>query len=163
NFDGPVRAPESAGVGSAAVTLSFEDWKDGHVAPSRHQVEVVAPRPGPKPEAVSARPKGAPIHPNPTATLEGRRSPPAGRRTIAGDYPGGVVVVWDAETGKELTQIETGYGYRGSSDYFFLTPDWRTVFVSREKSKSTRVEKEGKKLIRWEFDGDVRAWGLATG
>jgi WD40 repeat protein len=35
--------------------------------------------------------------------------------------------------------------------------------VSREKSKSTRVEKEGKKLIRWEFDGDVRAWDRATG
>jgi WD40 repeat protein len=72
-------------------------------------------------------------------------------------------VVWDAGTGKELTQIETGYGYRGSADYFFLTPDWRTVFVSREKSKATRFEKEGKKLIRWEFDGDVRAWDLATG
>ena len=62
-----------------------------------------------------------------------------------------------------MTTIETGYGYRSSSEYFFLTPDWRTVFVSRQKGKPTRVENDGKKLTRWEFDGEVRAWDLATG
>jgi WD40 repeat protein len=114
-------------------------------------------------EAVSARLKGVLIHPNRTGALYGLRYSPDGGRVIAGDYPGGVVQVWDTATGKELTKIETGYGSRGSAEYFFLTPDWGTLFVSREKSQATRVERDAKKLIRWKFDGDVRAWDLATG
>jgi WD40 repeat protein len=114
-------------------------------------------------EAVSARLKDALIHPNRTGALYGLRYAPDGRRVIAGDYPGGVVQVWDAATGKQLTKIETGYGYRGSAAYFFLTPDWGTLFVARQKRQATRVERDGKRLTRWQFDGDVRAWDLATG
>jgi WD40 repeat protein len=86
-----------------------------------------------------------------------------GNRLIAGDYPGGVVLVWEVESGKQLTKIETGYGYRGSAEYFFLTPDWSTMFVPQEKRKFTRFERDGKKLIRWEMNGGVRSWDLATG
>jgi WD40 repeat protein len=93
----------------------------------------------------------------------GVRYSPDGQRIIAGDYPGGVVVIWDATTGKQLTSVETGYGYRGSADYFFLSPDWRVLYVSHEKRKFERVEQDGKKMMRWEFDGDVRAWDLSTG
>jgi WD40 repeat protein len=88
---------------------------------------------------------------------------PDGKRIIAGDYPGGVIQVWDAQTGQQLTKIETGYGYRGSAKYFFLSPDWNTVYVSRVKRKATRFERDDKKLIRWEIDGEVRAWDLVTG
>jgi WD40 repeat protein len=112
---------------------------------------------------VSSRLKGELIHPNKTGSPAALRFSPGGKRLLAGDYPGGVIAVWDVATGKRLTTIETGYGYRHSADYFFLTPDWRTVFVSREKRKATRSERDGKKLIRWECDGDVRAWDLATG
>ncbi|MBI3461531.1 MAG: PD40 domain-containing protein [Planctomycetes bacterium] len=35
--------------------------------------------------------------------------------------------------------------------------------MSRAKRKITRFEKDGKNMIRWEFDGDVRCWDLATG
>jgi hypothetical protein len=79
--------------------------------------------------------------------LEGLRYSPDGKRIIAGDYPGGVIQVWDVDTGQQLTKIETGYGYRGSAAYFFLTPDWQTVYVSREKRSMTRIEKAGKKLV----------------
>jgi WD40 repeat protein len=91
------------------------------------------------------------------------RYSPDGKWLIAGDYPGSVVQVWDIETGKQLTKIETGFGYRGSTDSFFVSPDFKTVFVPREKRKATRYEKDGKRLIRWEFDGDVRAWDLESG
>jgi WD40 repeat protein len=74
-----------------------------------------------------------------------------------------VIQLWDAETGRQLTTLETGYGYRFSADYFFVTPDWQTVYVSRKKQNFTRVERDGKRLFRWEFDGDVRAWDLETG
>jgi WD40 repeat protein len=95
--------------------------------------------------------------------LIGVRFSPDGRRLIAGDYPGGIVLIWDVETGKQLTKIETGHGLRGSSDYFFLTPDWSTMLVPQEKRKFNRFERDGKKLIRWEMDGGIRSWDLATG
>ncbi len=103
------------------------------------------------------------IHPNRTAFLDGARFSPDGKRLVAGDYPGGVVVVWDVTSGKQLTTLETGYGYRGSYEYFFLTPDWQTLFVPREKRKAERVEQGGKVQYRLTFDGSVRAWDLATG
>jgi WD40 repeat protein len=145
------------------MTIAFDAWKEGHVAPSSREVRVIAPKSTIKLEPVSARLKGELVHPNRTSNLSEIRYSPDGKRIIGGDYPGGVVVVWDAETGKQLTAIETGSGYRGSAEYFFVSPDWQTVYVSRAKRKVERVEKEGKRLARWSFDGDVRAWDLATG
>lgn len=126
---------------------------------------MVVPKSGPKLvlEPVSSRLRRTLAHPNKTAGLVGVRYSADGKRIIAGDYPGGVIQVWDAATGKQLTKLETGYGYRSSADYFFLSPDWKTIYVSREKRKATRFEKDGKKLIRWEFTGDVRAWELDSG
>jgi WD40 repeat protein len=145
------------------VTVSFAGWEEGLVAPSLHEVEVVAPKLALKLEPVSSRLKRSLVHPNRGSVLRGLRYSPDGKRIIAGDYPGGIIQVWDTETGRQLTKIEAGYGLRGSAEYFSLTPDWKTVYVSREKRKSTRIEKNGKRLIRSEFDGDVRAWDLETG
>src|SRR5262249_50772367 len=39
----------------------------------------------------------------------------------------------------------------------------KTVYVPREKRKHSNVERDGKRLIRWEMDGDIRAWNLETG
>jgi dipeptidyl aminopeptidase/acylaminoacyl peptidase len=103
------------------------------------------------------------VHPSRSGTLVGLRFTPDGKPLIAGDYPGGVVVLWDVASGKQLAQIETGYGYRPSSDYFCLSRDGKTLYVPREKSKTTRIEKDGKKMTRREFSGDVRAWDLDTG
>jgi WD40 repeat protein len=138
-------------------------WKEGHVAPSHHEIPVVAPRSTIKLEPVSSRLKGELIHPNRSGSISKIHFSPDGNRLIAGDYPGGVVVVWDAETGKQLAAIESGYGYRGTSEYFFVSPDWKTLYVSREKRKRNRVEKDGKGLVQWEFEGDVRAWDLGSG
>jgi WD40 repeat protein len=113
---------------------------------------------------VSRRLKGELIHPNRTSVLEGIRFSSDGKRLIAGDYPGGVVVVWDVETGRQLTSIETGYGYRGSAEYFFLTPDWQRLFVARTGKRNYEyVEEKGNRMMRWMFDGDVRTWDLASG
>jgi len=152
-----------AGVGKAQVTIAFDAWSAGNVAASHHEIEVIAPGAGPKLEPVSRRLRGELQHPNRKGVLYGLRFSPDGKRIIAGDYPGGVIQVWDAETGKQLAKIETGYGFRGSTDYFFLTPDWHSLFVSRAKRKYTRIEKDGKQMVRWEFDGDVRTWDLSSG
>lgn len=152
-----------ASPGNAQVTLSFDAWKEGKVASSHHQIPVVAPKVVRDLAPVSTRLVKSLVHPSRSGTLVGLRFTPDGKRLIAGDYPGGVVVLWDVASGKQLAQIETGYGYRSSSDYFCLSPDWKTLYVPHEKSKTTRVEKDGKKMTRWDFSGDVRAWDLATG
>jgi WD40 repeat protein len=138
-------------------------WKEGKVASSHYQVEVIAPQSPVKLEAVSPRLKKELIHPNRGSVLIGLRYSSDGKLIIAGDYPGGIIQVWDSETGRQLTKLETGYGYRPGSDYFCLTPDWKAVFVPREKRKASHIEKDGKKLIRWEYDGDVRSWDVETG
>ena len=103
------------------------------------------------------------IHPNKSASIGHLQFSPDGKRLIAGDYPGGVVAVFDVASGKRLTTLETGYGYRSTAKYFSVSPDWKTVYVSREKRKAERVEQNGKRMLNWTFDGDVRAWSLDDG
>jgi WD40 repeat protein len=116
-------------------------------------------------EAVSPRLTRTLAHPYPAAELFGLRFSPDGKRVIAGDVlrTNGVVRVWDFEIGTPLTTIETGDGYRMPLDYFLPTPDWETVYTCRRKRQVTRFETDGKKVIRVDCDGDVRAWHLDTG
>jgi WD40 repeat protein len=135
------------------------------VNPITLEVPVVAGKARPKPEAISERLVRELAHPNSDASfLVGLQFSPDGRRLIAGDYPGGVVATWDVENGRMLTSIETGKGYRGSAEYFFVSSDWQTLFGSREGPRDyERIEQHGKKLYRWTFDGDIRTWDLQSG
>lgn len=104
------------------------------------------------------------MHPNRSSSLVGIRFSPDGSKLIAGDYPGGIIQVWDVASGKQLTKIESGYGYRASSEYLFVTPDWRTVLVSRKgRDKTEVIEQDGKQVRRVEYNGDVCQWDLETG
>jgi hypothetical protein len=38
-----VGVPEEAAAGKARVTVSFAEWRDGHVAPATFEVEVAKP------------------------------------------------------------------------------------------------------------------------
>ena len=158
-----MRVPETVGSGLADVTISFDAWKEGNVAPSRHRVAVVVSKSRVTLDEISSRLRQTLVHPNKEAVLAGVRFSPDGRRLIAGDYPGGVIQLWDVESGRQLTKIETGYGYRSTDRYFSISPDWTTIFASREKRKPTRIEKEGGQRYRYEFESDVRAWDLAAG
>ncbi len=157
---GPVRAPQTVGTGNAKVTIAFDSWKDGGVTPTQHEISVVTPRSqNLKLEAVSSRLRGQLIHPNKSGWFLNLKYSPDGKRIIASDYPGGVAVVWDVSTGKQLTTIDTG-----ARAFITVSPDWRTVFAPRLKTrKYARVEQDGKSMIRWTFDGEVRAWSLDDG
>jgi WD40 repeat protein len=132
------------------------------VAPTYQEVAVVAPQRAVTLETVSPGLKGELIHANRNSTLVGLRFSPDGKRMLAGDYPGGVVVIWDVTTGKRLTTLETGYEDRSTYDYFFISPDWRRLFGWREKRTLEGVERDGKRMARWTFDSDVRVWDLAS-
>lgn len=88
---------------------------------------------------------------------------PDGKHILAGDYPGGVLALWDIASGKRLTTIEAGYGSHATLRYYAVSPDWRTAFAWREKRKNERVEQDGKRMVRWTFGGEVRAWSLEDG
>ena len=149
----------------AKLTIAFGAWKEGKVSPSLREVAIVLPKQSNiKLAAVSPKLLRELIHPNKTCAPHGLRFSPDGQRIIAGDYPGGIVAVWDVETGKRLVAIETGSGGRGSADYFFITPDWQTLFVSQPgQRRIDKVEKNGKTAIRWTYDGSISSWNLATG
>jgi WD40 repeat protein len=85
---------------------------------------------------------------------------------LAGDLPGGVIAVWDLATGKLLTTVEAGFGMRGgqgNAEYVFPSSDWRTLFAWRSPWTYELVERDGKAVPCLDFQGDLRAWDLATG
>jgi WD40 repeat protein len=164
NFQDAVGVPEEAATRPATIILSFDAWKEARILPSQFEIDVVARPPGPTPEPVSPRLKRKLVHPNRKGTIVVIAYAPDGKRIVAGDYPGGVVQFWDADSSKELVTIDTGYGYHTSTEYFALSPDWKTLFSARRGMVNrTIIERDGKKLARYEFDGDVRAWDVRTG
>jgi hypothetical protein len=40
-----VRVPEEAGLGTAKITMSFPEWKEGQVAPATVEMRVVEAEP----------------------------------------------------------------------------------------------------------------------
>lgn len=162
-----MRVPEIVGVGSAKLTIAFDAWKDGNVASTSHEIPIVLPKNASlKLVDVSPGIQKELIHPNKTAvsSLVDIQFSLDGKRLIAGDYPGGVVAIWDVATGKRISTIETGHGYRTTSQYFFVTPDWKTLFVNRPgKRKLENVEKDGQQFHKWTYDGAVHAWDLGSG
>jgi hypothetical protein len=71
--------------------------------------------------------------------------------------------VWDPASGKEIRRIDTGYGYRASSDYALVADDFSTVCVPRDGRKVERMTDDPKKRHRIMYDGEVAIWDLATG
>ena len=163
NLHGPVRAPATAGVGTAIVTISLESWQQGDVSATTHGVTVVAPRPGPKPEPVSARLFKTLICPDRRAANPNLRFSPDGSKMLVAAYPSGIVQLWDAANWQEIRRIETVSGYRGSANYAILSPDWSTLYVVSDKSLATRFERDGKQLWKLDFDDEIRRWDLASG
>jgi WD40 repeat protein len=150
-------------AGTAEVTVSFDAWAEGVVAPSAHQVTVVRPKVATKPEPVSPRLVRTLVHPDRKAYTSFLSFSADGRRLAVAGYPSGVIQVWDPWAGKELARVETPPGYRGSADYVCLTADWRTAFVPHDGRKVVKTEKDGDSRVMIDYDGEVRVWDVATG
>jgi WD40 repeat protein len=99
-------------------------------------MEIVATESGPKTEAISPRLKAELIYPRKQTILGELRFSPDGRRLLASASFSGVVPIWEVETGKLLTSIETGpaetgRGSTGRSTMFCLSPDWTRLYAKK--------------------------------
>jgi WD40 repeat protein len=162
NLHGPVRAADPAGSGSATLTVSFDAWKEGHVTPSTHKVEVVRPKVA-KSEPVSPRLIRSLVHPDRKTSFSVLKFSEDGKRLAVAGYPSGVLQIWDPAAGKELARVETPPGLRGTDNYVVLTADWKTAFVSHQGRKVIRSEKDGEKRVTIDYAGEVRVWDVTTG
>jgi WD40 repeat protein len=149
-------------VGTAKVKLSFDAWVDGKVVAAEYVATVARPKAEVRLEPVSPRLKATLQHPTRRGTLSDMRYSPDGTKLLAASYPEGVIQLWHAADGRELTKIEVP-GRRLSGDYALLAPDWSTVYTPIYGRDFERVERDGKALIRWTMKGEVRSWNLATG
>ena len=114
-------------------------------------------------EEVSGRLKRELVHPDRSEWIGGIRFSSDGGRIVAGSDPEGGIQVWDVGSGRPLAKIESGHETRWTEEFFHISPDWSTVYVSREKRIPHKIERDGMKMTRWEYEGDIRAWDLATG
>lgn len=162
NLHGPVRAAESAGSGTATLTVSFEAWKEGHVAQSTHTAKVIRPKAA-KLEPVSPRLIRSLVHPDRKASISLLNYSADGKRLAVAGYPSGVLQIWDVDAGKELSRVETPPGYRGTDKYVALTADWKTAYTPHDGRKVVRSEKDGEKRTLIDYDGEVRVWDVTTG
>jgi WD40 repeat protein len=164
NLYGDVAVPEDVGAGAAKVEISLESWPGVPIAPSSHEFKILPPKPGPKLYPVSARLVGKLAHDNPQAGISGIRFSPDGKRVLAGDYPGGIVNVWDVHSGKKLLSIDAGKGYRSTGEFFIPTDDWSKLFAWHEtRGVFGKVEREGRVLSTVEYSSMVRSWSLDSG
>lgn len=158
-----MRAPETVVAGKATARLTFEAWPEGKVQATTAEFEVRAAKPGPKLEAISTRFLRELIHPNRKNFLHSLQFSPDGQRLIGSDFPGGVIQVWDVATGRQMPKSETGMGTGGRLEAYCLSADGKTAFVAHNKSKYEMLEQDGKKMMRWTFTGQIKAWDVATG
>jgi len=160
NLYGDVAVPEGVGTGKAKIEISLESWPGTVVASSQHEIEIAPPKSGPKLEPVSPRLVSKLEHEQPDETVVAIRFFPDGKRLIAGNYPGGIIHVWDVETGKRLATMHAGER-PASYKYFALTPDWQTVFAWEEgRGTFEKFQRDGKTLHRAQYHGLVQSWNI---
>jgi WD40 repeat protein len=146
------------------VKLAFESWEFGAAAATELDLTVKAPPSGPKLEAISSRLRQSLQHPTRTGSMRGLRYSPDGRRIVAGNYESGVIQFWDVATGRQLTHIDAGPDNLSAFAGPPLSSDWSVLYATNgSRSNYTRIERDGRWIFRWEFDGTIRVWDVATG
>jgi WD40 repeat protein len=133
------------------------------VAPSVHDVVVLAPKKGAKREPATDRLIKTLPHPDRQASIGVVRFSGDGTRFMMSGYPSGVVQIWDTKTWKETARLDTPSGRRNTFDYAVPTPDWKSVLVHVMSRKVVREEKDGKITERLQIDGRIDVYDTATG
>lgn len=125
---------------------------------------MVAPRPDSKPEPVSRRLTRTLIHTNRNTLIGTVFFAPDGKWIAGCGLLGkGGVQIWDTATGKQLRTIPFPEDYLSQYDPLPRSPDGQTLYVPIRRTKSIRITKDSQPAIRWEVDGEIQVWNLATG
>ena len=163
NFDGPVRVVDTAGSGTATVTLSFDAWKEGSVEPTTHSITVLPPKAGPKPEPVAENFIGSLVCPDRKSAISSVIFSPDGSRLFMSSQAAGVAQIWDVSARKELHRIEAAPGFRAWIENSLVTADWKTLYFPVQRRTITPIERDGKRAYRMDYVGEIQVWDLATG
>jgi len=125
----------------AKVALSFDAWKEGHVAPAVVEVPVIVHKVEPSPEL--------------TATLRGhgeavwRVAVAPDGKTVASGTSSGEVKLWDVDRRKERATLVSGLG---NSYSLAFSPDGRNLAVAHTLPDQKRNQ----------YSGGVVLWDVAT-
>ena len=163
NLHGPVRVADAASAGTATISLSFDAWKEVRVAATTHSVTVLPPKPAPKVEPVAPNLVATLVHPEKKAGTGHLEFSKDGKRLFVSGYPSGIVQIWDVASRKEWRRFETPPGLRATNRYALLAPDWKTLYVPVERRAVRTIERDGKKVYRFDYSGEIRVWDIASG
>lgn len=164
DFLSRVRPPESAGVGTATLTLALTTWQGVHVDATTHKTEVV--RRGTGTESVSPRFLQSLVHPDRKARTPVVHFSADGSRLLVGGHPMGAgrgfVQVWEIPTGKEHCCIELP-GSRLSARFAELPADGSSLYVPFLTGKVVRAEEGGRSGVRADYEGAVAVYDPDSG
>ena len=164
NLFGDIHVPADVAAGKAQVEISLDSWPGAYVASTRHEVTILPARPTPKLNPISPRLAGRLPHVSSSGSITSIQFSPDGKRLIAGNYPGGIVHVWEVANNKRLLTFETGSGHRGSADYLAVSPNWQQVYApTNTRGTFERVQQDGKTVTKVEYQDLVQEWDLASG
>jgi WD40 repeat protein len=103
------------------------------------------------------------VHPDKNGVLIGLRYSADGRIIVAGHNRSGIVQIWDAATGRQLRSIETGAGAVSFNEYFNLSPNGRSLYVTHGSIRMSNIKRQDKRLEHYDCSGGVRVWDVETG
>ena len=159
-------------AGTAKVTISFDAWKQGNVASTQQELEIVPAAPDPQIATVSSQLQGELILPNKKGMLQGLRFSPDGNRLVAGDVSTGVIQIWDVANRVPLTTIEAGKtnsergggGGRGGGASFAVSPDWQKLYAKDGAEVGVWDPQSGKRIdtLQDKQQTNVRALMLSS-
>ncbi|HKA07281.1 MAG TPA: hypothetical protein VKD71_08495 [Gemmataceae bacterium] len=144
------------------MTIKFDAWNEGHVAPSVHTVRVAQPRTKITLAPIAPELKKTLVHPDRKASVGQLKVSDDGSRLFVSGYPSGVVQIFELPSGKEVRRIVGPPGFRSSMAYAVPSADWKTVYIAVESRKTERVVKDGKTQVVPKYSGEVRVFEVGT-
>jgi WD40 repeat protein len=121
------------------------------------------PRSGPPPLPVSSRLTKRLVFPDHDARISSTFYSPDGRWVLASSLLTGGVQIWDAHTGEQIRTLRLPKGSGGYSSPPIPSPDGRTLYVPFANYKTTPIRKDGKVGSRYDVDGEITVWDVASG
>jgi WD40 repeat protein len=154
-----VRADESAGVGVARATASFDAWKEGNVRPSKFALRVVKTPPE-KVRRTASPELRATLNTVQQQAVWGVAFSADGAILAAAESDGSALHLWDAKTGERRTTIAAEGGGTYSAAF---SPDGKTIYTSHYQHDRRRVEENGRPVVVNQVTGAIRLWDVTSG